>query len=279
MTRRLGAGPADAVSPASSRPVARHGRPGDRSWWHRSLFRGLGAIRLVRRPHGERSQPRWPGRHAADSRRRGAGFLLCGVLVCASGLTGLAIASMAGRPATPPGTSPRVAIPAGRLAALPDPARQQLVARPKTLIIPSIGVRTALIRLGRTAAGALQAPVTTTVAGWYAGSPRPGAIGSSVIAGHVDSYLGPGVFFRLELLRPGARIYVRRADGTIAEFRVSAVRLYDKDHFPTAAVYGPTPQAELRLVTCGGTFDHALGSYLGNVVVYAMAVSPPHATS
>lgn len=117
------------------------------------------------------------------------------------------------------------------------------------------------------------------MAGWYTGSPRPGAIGSSVIAGHVDSYLGPGVFFRLELLRPGALVYVRRADATIAEFRVSAVRLYRKDHFPTAAVYGPTPQAELRLVTCGGTFDHALGSYLGNVVVYAMAVSPPHAAS
>jgi sortase (surface protein transpeptidase) len=140
-------------------------------------------------------------------------------------------------------------------------------------------VRTALIDLGRTSAGALQVPKSTAVAGWYTGSPRPGAIGSSVIAGHVDSYLGPGVFFRLELLRPGALVYVRRSDGTIAEFRVSAVRLYRKDHFPTAVVYGPAPQAELRLVTCGGAFDHSLGSYLGNVVVYATAVSPSRGSS
>jgi hypothetical protein len=29
------------------------------------------------------------------------------------------------------------------------------------------------------------------------------------------------------------------------------------------------PDAELRLITCGGTFDYARGSYLSNVVVYA----------
>jgi hypothetical protein len=49
------------------------------------------------------------------------------------------------------------------------------------------------------------------------------------------------------------------------------VRTYLKDHFPTAAVYGPVPDAQLRLITCGGTFDPALRSYLSNVVVYAVA--------
>jgi hypothetical protein len=34
-------------------------------------------------------------------------------------------------------------------------------------------------------------------------------------------------------------------------------------------VYGPVPDAELRLITCGGTFDYARRSYLSNVVVYA----------
>jgi sortase (surface protein transpeptidase) len=146
------------------------------------------------------------------------------------------------------------------------------VARPVSLIIPVIGVRTRLIRLGVTRAGALQVPASTAVAGWYTGSPRPGAIGSAVIAGHIDSYRGPGVFFRLRLLRPADRIYVRRADGTLALFRVTAVRTYLKDHFPTRAVYGPAPGAQLRVITCGGTFDHALGSYLSNVVVYASEV-------
>jgi hypothetical protein len=56
-------------------------------------------------------------------------------------------------------------------------------------------------------------------------------------------------------------------------FRVSSVRLYAKARFPTAAVYGPVPTPQLRLITCGGTFDPALGSYLSNVVVDATLAS------
>jgi hypothetical protein len=37
-------------------------------------------------------------------------------------------------------------------------------------------------------------------------------------------------------------------------------------------VYGPTPDAELHLITCGGTFDYATGSYLSNVVVFSVEV-------
>jgi sortase (surface protein transpeptidase) len=156
-------------------------------------------------------------------------------------------------------------------APLTAAAAARPVARPVRLIIPVIGVRARLVRLGLAAGGTLQVPVTTTVAGWYTGSPRPGAIGSAVIAGHVDSYIGPGVFFRLRLLRPGDRIFVRRADGTLAVFRVTLVRAYLKTRFPTGAVYGSAPGPQLRLITCGGTFDPALRSYLSNVVVYAAA--------
>jgi LPXTG-site transpeptidase (sortase) family protein len=131
-------------------------------------------------------------------------------------------------------------------------------------------VQTKLTDLGVTASGALQVPSSTQVAGWYARGPRPGAIGSAVIAGHIDSSNGRGVFFSLARLRPGDRVYVRRTDGTLALFRVTAVRSYAKQHFPTLAVYGPVPDAELRLITCGGTFDPATRSYLSNVVVYAV---------
>jgi sortase (surface protein transpeptidase) len=133
-------------------------------------------------------------------------------------------------------------------------------------------VRTRLIRLGLTRQGTLQVPGSPSVAGWYTGSPRPGEIGSSVIAGHIDSYLGPGVFYRLRDLRPGNRIYVRQANDRLAVFRVTAVRQYPKARFPTATVYGPVPDAELHLITCGGTFDYAAHSYLSNVVVYSTEV-------
>jgi sortase (surface protein transpeptidase) len=146
------------------------------------------------------------------------------------------------------------------------------VARPVALVIPSIGVSTTLVHLGLTASGALQVPSSTSVAGWYTGSARPGAIGSAVIAGHIDSVNGPGVFFRLRLLHRGSRVYVRRANGSVAVFEVTAVRTYLKSHFPTEAVYGPQPDAELRLITCGGTFDYATGHYLSNIIAYATLV-------
>jgi hypothetical protein len=152
-------------------------------------------------------------------------------------------------------------------------ARPVPVARPVLLIIPVIGVKTQLVELGLTAGGALQVPSATSVAGWYTGSPRPGAIGPAVIEGHVDSVTGPGVFYRLSELQPGDRIYVRRADGTTVEFRVTAEQTYLKAYFPTAAVYGPTPDPELRLITCGGTFDYATGHYLSNTIIDA-AESP-----
>jgi sortase (surface protein transpeptidase) len=193
------------------------------------------------------------------------------MFVTGIGLAGPAVVQAAdGRPAaqheirhlpTPAGT--RVALPAAS-------ARPR--ARPVGLIIPAIGVRTRLIRLGTTTGGALQVPRTTTVAGWYTRSPVPGAVGASVIAGHVDSYAGPGVFFLLRLLLPRNRIYVRRADGTLVVFRVVSVRTYLKTRFPSAAVYGPAPGAQLRLITCGGAFDPVTRSYLANVVVYATGV-------
>jgi LPXTG-site transpeptidase (sortase) family protein len=157
--------------------------------------------------------------------------------------------------------------------AVPQPEAPDPVARPVSLTIPIIGVQTQLITLGLTTGGALQVPSTTSVAGWYTGGPRPGAIGSAVIVGHVDSVHGPGVFYRLSELTAGDKVYVKRADKTMAEFRVTSVHTYLKDDFPTESVYGPVPDAELRLISCSGAFDPATGHYLSNVVAYAVQVS------
>jgi sortase (surface protein transpeptidase) len=159
--------------------------------------------------------------------------------------------------------------PTGQIVAPPQSAAPAPVASPVSLTIPLIGVTTNLIRLGLQSNGALQVPSTTSVAGWYTGSPRPGAIGSAIIVGHIDSLSGPGVFYRLSELRRGDQVYVRRSDGTMVLFRVTTVQTYLKNQFPTQTVYGPTPDAELRLITCGGTFDSTAGHYLSNIVVYA----------
>ena len=215
----------------------------------------------------------YPGRSSRRSPRRlaavaalGAGLLAVGVGaagLATSALSPVHAAPLPPRPAPIPAPTERTVLPA-TLAKGPRTA-----ARPTWLSIPSLGIRTRLIHLGVKSDGTLQVPSSTTVAGWYTGSPRPGTVGSAIIAGHVDSRTGPGIFFWLRTLHRGDRIYVGRADGTMAVFTVTKIRKFAKDKFPTAAVYGPVPDAELRVITCGGIFDRSRGSYLSNVVVFA----------
>ena len=202
-------------------------------------------------------------------RRPAAIAFAAGLVVIVGGTAGLLLTHHS-TPALRPVAAGVAALPAptGPIVAPPQSAAAQ-VARPVSLTIPLIGVKTNLITLGLAAGGAMQVPSTSTVAGWFTGSPRPGAVGSSIIVGHVDSKSGPGIFFRLPELKKGDDVYIKRSDGTTAEFRVTEVQEYPKDHFPTDRVYGPTPDSELRLITCGGTFDSVTGHYLSNIIVYA----------
>jgi sortase (surface protein transpeptidase) len=206
-------------------------------------------------------------------RRPAAIAFAAGLIVIVAGTAGLLLTRHS-TPALRPVASGAVALPApaGPIVAPPQSAQPAPVASPVSLTIPLIGVKTSLITLGLARGGAMQVPSSTTVAGWYTGSPRPGAVGSAIIVGHIDSESGPGVFYRLSALRSGDDVFVKRADGTTAEFRVTAIQTYLKDHFPTQTVYGPTPDAELRLITCGGAFDAATHHYLSNIVVYATEV-------
>ncbi len=145
-------------------------------------------------------------------------------------------------------------------------------AVPVRLDIPSIGLHAPVVGRGLSD-GAVDPPPYSTpdVAGWYDRGPAPGAAGASLIVGHVDTETGPAVFFPLSTVKQHALIDVTRADRTVAEFSVEAVEVVPKDHFDATRVYGSdaADRPELRLITCGGTFDKAAQTYSANVVVYA----------
>jgi hypothetical protein len=147
---------------------------------------------------------------------------------------------------------------------------------PVSVDIPAIGVNTKVLHLGVNADGMIQVPSLYTQANdaaWYKYSATPGQIGASVIEGHVDTYQGPAVFFRLGALRPGDRVDVKLADGITAVFRVTGTREYLKSSFPAKTIYGATDYAALRLITCGGAFDYATHHYLSSTVVFASLTS------
>ncbi len=154
----------------------------------------------------------------------------------------------------------------------PQPLPPVHVVTATSLQIPAIGVSTALEKLSLGAGGVLNPPADFRKAGWFAAGVVPGDPGPAVIAGHIDSYSGPAVFLHLAELKAGAVVSVQRSDGRTVRFRVTSTLRFSKDAFPTALVYGPTPTAELRLITCGGVFDHAAQRYPDDVVVFAEMV-------
>ena len=143
-------------------------------------------------------------------------------------------------------------------------------ADPVRLRIPAIGVDAPVQPLTVDQDGVLPPPDTDDGTGWWRDGPEPGERGPAVVAGHLDSRDGPAVFVRLPDLDSGDQIFVDRVDGTTAVFTAQRTEQYGKDAFPTDAVYGDTPEPELRLVTCGGAFDRKGGRYLDNVIVFAV---------
>jgi hypothetical protein len=48
------------------------------------------------------------------------------------------------------------------------------------------------------------------------------------------------------------------------------IERHDKNTFPTNAVYGDTPDSQLRLITWVGKFDGKHRRYVDNVIVFAI---------
>lgn len=248
------------------------------------------------------------GRHGSPWRAAGAVLVTLAALAGA-GLIGLALT--APRPLLPPqpdlaaappflwspsaaprasGTGPTDAPGRGGDGARDDRARAeetdgggeataQPVGMPRStptrIRIPRIGVNAEIVPVGLNERREMVVPPLEKphLTGWYELGPSPGEVGNAVVVGHVDSRAtGPAVFFHLGALKPGDTIEITRADGTVATFVVDGVARYPKDKFPTDLVYGPADRAQLRLITCGGTFDRSARSYRDNVVVFATLV-------
>jgi hypothetical protein len=221
--------------------------------------------------------------------RRGLVVALVTGLLAVSGAGCLAFAlTHQQHPAEPPLATPDP--PAAVTSATASPRPTPAVSKPATpvvgpvlapsvpvaLTIPAIGVRTVLQRVGQASDGSLEVPAPGPhydEPGWYRFSPTPGALGPSVIVGHVDSAAnGPSVFWRLASLRPRDLVRIKRADGSLAVFAVDEVRRFRKTQFPARLVYGNTDHAALRLITCGGPLE--AGHYRDNVVVLASLIRP-----
>ena len=144
---------------------------------------------------------------------------------------------------------------------------------PVAISAASVSLEAAVVPVGLNNDGSVEIPPDVDVTGWYRYGGRPGERGPTVVVGHVDAVgQGAGAFSLLVYLEVGTEVAVTMSDGRVHRFVVDARRSYDKHALPVATLFGTG--SGLRLVTCGGDFDPATGSYSSNVVVYAHELTP-----
>ena len=137
--------------------------------------------------------------------------------------------------------------------------------QPTRLRIPMLHIDAAVLGVGATTTGQMDAPTSKAVnspywssAFWYQRGAAPGEMGNAVIAGHVDRVGGdPALFWSLSSLKTGDTLSVLTQSQQEVRFSVDRVVRYPATA-PTnemlAAVFGPSSEHHLNLITCSGVW-------------------------
>jgi sortase (surface protein transpeptidase) len=191
---------------------------------------------------------------------------LLGVIVL---LSAVVFATATARALLSPPEDIEVSVPRGEYE---EPAAQS--NWPARLVIPALDIDATVQRTGITARGNMAVPTNYDDVGWYRYGPPPGALGSAVIAGHVDNGAGfPAVFSELHHVRPGDTVAILTAEGETIRFVVERVEHFSVEEMPTGEIFAHTDSARLNLITCAGSWDPEREMYTQRLVVYAVQVA------
>jgi hypothetical protein len=184
-----------------------------------------------------------------------------------------AAATTSAPPASPQPTAVPPPVPVPPPAPAPVPAAPPA---PTAITLPGAAQPAPLVPVGVLSSGALQLPERPTVLGWFAAGAVPGdAVGSAVIAGHIDSAeYGAGPMEGLLALAEGDVVEVTDAAGGVHRYAVASRSSYPKSAGGVPAdVFRLDGPPQLALVSCGGAFDQRTGNYADNIVVLATPVT------
>jgi LPXTG-site transpeptidase (sortase) family protein len=139
------------------------------------------------------------------------------------------------------------------------------------LEIPGIKLNAAVENVGLTADGAMDVPKNPANVGLYRLGPKPGEIGSAVIAGHFGKWKnGKGsVFDNLKKLVAGDRILFENDNGVAIGFTVREIRSFDPEADASAVFFSKDGKAHLNLITCEGVWNKVIKRYSKRMVVFA----------
>jgi LPXTG-site transpeptidase (sortase) family protein len=140
---------------------------------------------------------------------------------------------------------------------------------PVRLKIPTIGVDSAIEDALITPDGRMDVTAGSVNVAWFALGPHPGQKGSAVIGGHFGIKKGvPFVFYDLDKLKIGDKVYIIDDHNTTLTFAVSSISSFDRNADATTVFTSADGLAHLNLVTCEGVWNKVNGSYPQRLVVF-----------
>lgn len=140
---------------------------------------------------------------------------------------------------------------------------------PESIVIPSINLKAPILPVGLQKDGTMEVPKDVMKVGWYTNGAKPGQSGNVVLAGHVDNYLGPGIFFNLKEVTINDEIIISNQTKSIS-YKVIKVQKYPYQEGPLEEIFGFTSQERLHLITCTGTYNPFNGTHSERLVVTAI---------
>lgn len=146
---------------------------------------------------------------------------------------------------------------------------------PTILKIPSIGVNSTIEDALITPDGRMDVPAGSVNVAWFALGPHPGQVGSAVIGGHFGIENGvPFVFYNLDKLKVGDKIYIIDDTGDTLAFIVRSIKSFDRNADAAEVFTSTDGLAHLNLITCEGIWNQVNGNYPQRLVIFTDAISP-----
>lgn len=145
---------------------------------------------------------------------------------------------------------------------------------PVRLKIPVIGVDSAIEDALITPDGRMDVPYGSVNVAWFALGPHPGREGSAVIGGHFGISNGVKfVFYDLDKLKIGDKIYIVDDKGDTLAFQVRDIKLFNRNDDATTVFTSDDGLAHLNLITCEGIWNRVNDTYPQRRVVFTDAIS------
>ncbi|MCR4325600.1 MAG: sortase [Patescibacteria group bacterium] len=151
---------------------------------------------------------------------------------------------------------------------------------PVRLKVPAIGVDSAIEDALITPDGRMDVPAGSKNVAWFSLGPHPGQVGSAVIGGHFGIENGvPFVFYNLDKIQVGDRVYITDDRGDTLAFVVRAIELFDRDSDATPVFTSQDGLAHLNLITCEGIWNRVNDTYPKRRVIFTDAIPAEAAAS